>query len=187
MSYTSRKSSMISILTAPVIFLCSAQPAIGQSQNTTYTYNYDSAGNLNKITNPLGNITSRSFDVFNHVTQIIPPPPKAGYDAPIINYSYDGQGQLVQVNDARRNVTTKYTIDGLGNAQAQQSPDTGTVTHAFDAAGNLISAVDARGKSTIFRYDALNRLSNINYSDGEVIGFLYDGAVPAELGQLTKI
>ena len=78
MSYTSRKSSMISILTAPVIFLCPVQSANSQSQNTTYTYGHDSAGNLNKITDPLGNITSRSFDVFNRVTKVISPPPKAG-------------------------------------------------------------------------------------------------------------
>lgn len=187
MNYTSRKWSMISILTASVIFLCSVQPANSQSQNTTYTYAYDSAGNLNKITDPLGNITSRSFDVFNRVTQIIPPPPKPGYDAPVINYSYDGQGQLVQVTDVRRNVTTKYTIDGLGHTQALQSPDAGAVTRTFDAAGNLLSVVDARGKTSSFRYDVLNRLTQIGYSDGETIGFSYDGVAPSEIGRLTKI
>ena len=50
----------------------------------------------------------------------------------------------------------------------------------YDAAGNLVSKKEVsagiqRG-TTEYTYDALNRLSRVEYPDGSTVGYTYDGA-----------
>ncbi|MBD3331534.1 type IV secretion protein Rhs, partial [candidate division GN15 bacterium] len=54
-----------------------------------------------------------------------------------------------------------------------RSPDTGITTHGYDPAGNLTTRTDARSEQASYRYDALNRITEIRYSD-ETIAFGYD-------------
>jgi len=44
-----------------------------------------------------------------------------------------------------RNLVTTYGYDGLDNQVSLVSPDTGTTTRTFDAAGNVLTSTDARG------------------------------------------
>jgi YD repeat-containing protein len=53
---------------------------------------------------------------------------------------------------------------GSATAWALISPDTGTASHSYDAAGNLATRTDSRGVLATYRYDPLNRLSGITYS-----------------------
>jgi YD repeat-containing protein len=51
------------------------------------------------------------------------------------------------------------------------SPDSGTANATFDAAGNLKTRIDARGKTSTYSYDAQNRLTRITYTTGTPIVF----------------
>jgi YD repeat-containing protein len=56
-------------------------------------------------------------------------------------------------------------VDGLGDLLKQTSPDTGITDASHDAAGNLKTRTDARGKTANYSYDSLNRISQIAYDD----------------------
>ncbi|MFC5472331.1 RHS repeat-associated core domain-containing protein [Paraherbaspirillum soli] len=158
-------------------------------QNTTFSYEYDAMGNRTKITDPLGHVTTQSYDSLGRLMQQTQPAPTAGGSSPTISYSYDGLAQLSTVTDPR-NLVTSYSIDGLGNQTALTSPDTGSTTKTYDVAGNLKASTDARGKTTNYSYDALNRLTRIDYASGAATQFEYDGGAtgaPNAIGHLTRM
>ncbi|MFC5475761.1 RHS repeat-associated core domain-containing protein [Paraherbaspirillum soli] len=158
-------------------------------QNTTTSYEYDAMGNRTKITDPLGHVTTQSYDTLGRLIQQTQPAPTAGGSGPTVNYSYDGLDQLSTVTDPR-NLVTSYSTDGLGNQTALNSPDSGSTTKTFDEAGNLKSSTDARGKTTSYSYDALNRVTRIDYASGAATQFEYDGGAtgaPYAIGHLTRM
>ena len=62
----------------------------------------------------------------------------------------------------------------------------GTITYNCDAAGNLLTSTDARGTLTSRAYDALNRLVQVNYADGQSAVYAYDQGANG-LGRLTSL
>ncbi|MFJ2986825.1 RHS repeat-associated core domain-containing protein [Collimonas sp. NPDC087041] len=189
----------IKTLVSAVLFTLAYSPLLGSvngsvaqaqtSQNTTTSYEYDAMGNRTKITDPLGHITTQSYDPLGRLIQQVQPVPATGGTTPIVKFSYDGQDQLSTVTDPR-NLVTSYTVDGLGNQSALSSPDTGSTSKTYDAAGNLKTRTDARGKTTTYSYDALNRLTQISYPTGTATQFEYDGGTtgaPNANGHLTRM
>ncbi|MRV75348.1 type IV secretion protein Rhs [Duganella sp. FT92W] len=154
-------------------------------QNTTFSYQYDNNGNLTKVTDPLSQVTDRSYDVLNRQLQQLQPPPVTGAARPAINYTYDALDQLSTVRDPR-NLTTTYTVDGLGWQTALASPDTNSTTYTHDNAGNVLTATDARGKTTTYTYDVLSRITGIAYASGTPTQFEYDVGANA-IGRLTRM
>ena len=74
-----------------------------------------------------------------------------------------------------KGLTTSYGYNGLGDLVTLASPDTGTTTYTYDAAGNRASQTDARGVQIGYNYDALNRLTKINLSvPGQFHQLIYD-------------
>ncbi|WP_230427212.1 RHS repeat-associated core domain-containing protein [Collimonas humicola] len=186
-------------LLSAVLFTLAYSPLLGSvtgtravaqtSQNTTTSYEYDAMGNRTKITDPLGHVTTQSYDGLGRLVQQVQPVPATGGASPTVSLRYDGQNQLSTVTDPR-NLVTSYAVDGLGNQSALTSPDTGSTSKTYDAAGNLATRTDARGKTTTYSYDALNRLTQIGYASGTATQFEYDGGTtgaPNANGRLTKI
>lgn len=189
----------VKAIVSAVIFTLTYSPVLGgftgtvataqATQNTTSNYEYDALGNQTKITDPLGNSTSTSYDPLSRPVQLQQPAPVTGGNRPVINYSYDGLGQLQTVTDPRSLVTT-YTTDGLGNQTNLASPDTGSTSRTYDAGGNVLTSIDARGKTNTYSYDALNRVTKISYASGTATQFEYDGGsagAPNAKGYLTKM
>ncbi|MDL2357800.1 MAG: DUF6531 domain-containing protein, partial [Pseudomonadota bacterium] len=77
------------------------------------SYAYDRGGNMTTSTDQLGRVTTQAFDSFNRVMAQTLPAPSPGAAAPVIGYGYSHQDQLLSVTDPRR-LTTRYSIDGLG-------------------------------------------------------------------------
>ena len=73
------------------------------------------------------------------------------------------------------------------------SPNRGTLTYTYDAAGNRKTMLDDRNITVSYSYDLLNRLTAIDYpgSDEDVSyqydGSNYSGTVPNGIGRLTGI
>jgi YD repeat-containing protein len=91
-------------------------------------------------------------------------------------YTYGHLGDLTRVTRAQGDSTheraTEYAADGLGRVRSLKehpswptttSPLTRSVT--YDLQGNRASVTDPLGQTTSFSYDALGRLTNVNYSD----------------------
>ena len=65
------------------------------------------------------------------------------------------------------------------------SPDTGSVTYAYDEAGNPINKTDAKVISVDYSYDVLNRLTDVNFPDSaQDIAYTYDTGTNG-IGQRT--
>lgn len=178
-------AALITSLTYTPMFSSMAQ---SQVQTTTTQYEYDAVGNLTKQTDPRGKINTLSYDALDRLTGLVQPLAPTG-NTPTVGMTYDGQDQIKSVTDPRGLVTT-YTRTGLGDGTKLVSPDTGTSDMTFDAAGNLKTRKDARNKTVTYSYDALNRLTLIDYPTGVDTALEYDGGTAGAAnakGQLTKM
>lgn len=153
----------------------------------TWSYGYDDADAVVSVTDPLGNATllaydavgrissrtdanshttSYAYDAAGALTSVSAP------DATVTSYTYDDAGNLVARKDANLHETT-YAYDEANRLTSRTSPIGQRWTYGYDVGGNLTSVVDASGNATpasgdgttTFTYDALNRLSSIDYSD----------------------
>jgi len=166
------------------------------AQDTVTGFQYDANGNLTQIISPLdsaGNPVKTDYvhDALNRLDTLTQPSPAAGEARPDMVLNHDGQDQLISVDDPRQ-LLTQYGVDGLGNQNSLNSPDSGASDNTYDAAGNLKTHTDARGKVTSYSYDALNRLTQISYASGTPTVFRYDTysadtTNPISVGQLTRI
>lgn len=76
-------------------------------------------------------------------------------------YRYDALDRITRITDPK-GLHTEYRYNGFGDLLEQRSPDSGTTGYDVDPAGNRIGQLDANGKLTAFRYDALNRLRMVD-------------------------
>lgn len=173
----------------------SSAPLMAQAQSTppgvmTSTFGYDPMGNRHTVVDPLGLTTETQYDRLSRATQLIQPLPAAAVARPVIKQGWDQADQLTSVTDPR-SLLTSYVRSGLGDTTSQVSPDTGTTGATYDAAGNLATRTDARGKTATYTYDTLNRLTRIDYPTGVDTVFEYDGGTVTpkptnSTGRLTK-
>jgi YD repeat-containing protein len=94
----------------------------------------------------------------------------------ITDYGYDTQDNLSSITDLNEN-TTQYWFDDFGRKDQTASPDTGITDYLYyDGAGNLTQRVDAKETVVNYTYDALNRLTAIQFpSDpNQNVTFTYD-------------
>jgi RHS repeat-associated protein len=184
LSALSRAGAMRAIARA-LLFTLAGTPLLGSYsgtlataqtvQNSTTTFEYDAVGNRTRITDPLGHVTDLLYDPLNRLKQQLAPAPTVGAARPASTFSYDGRDQVVTVLDPR-NVSTSYSVDGIGNRSALTSRDTGASATTYDAAGNVKTRTDARGKVSSHSYDALGRLTRVDYPVAASSVFEYDGA-----------
>jgi YD repeat-containing protein len=136
--------------------------------DTATVFEYDGAGQVTAVTDPLGSRTSYRYDTRRRLIQIIQP------GGVTTSLSYDRHGNLARVTDAEGHITA-YTYDDLGRLVQTISPDTGVTLYTYDAAGNLHSKTDAGGVTATYRYDPSGRLTDISYPGGlEDVSLSYD-------------
>ncbi len=109
-------------------------------------------------------------------------------------YSYDTLNNLTTVNQGVQ--TRAFTYDSLSRLLTATNPESGLISYVYDNNGNLTSKVDARGVKTDYVYDALNRVTNRNYSlTGATppnyqatpnVSYTYDN-LPNAKGKLAKV
>ena len=108
------------------------------------------------VTNPKGYDTTTKSDIWGRAVNVTPP------TGPGVSYTYDAADRLVTVT--RGGVTTTLTHD-FGSRKTQMAdPDMGTWNYNYDALGNLETQTDARGCTTTFSYDSLNRITDKTFS-----------------------
>ncbi len=167
------------------LVVCLHGTAAQAGQDTLTQFEYDANGNATQVTDPRGPNSNLSYDPLNRLKQQLLPPSVPGGARTSINLTYDGLNQVASVVDPR-NLSTLYTVDGIGNELSLSSPDTGVDSATYDAAGNLKSRTDAKGKTKFYTYDALNRVTKIGYGSGTPTVFEFDGGTNAK-GRLTKM
>ncbi len=160
---------------------------IGGAGQTT-GYRYDANGRLQTVIDPRGGglSASREYDSLGRGSAFI------DNLGGVTRVDYDSNDQPLTVTDAR-GLDTRYRRDGYGRLLATDSPDAGVSQDDYDAAGNRIRHVYQQKPGVDigigYHYDALNRLTMIDYpSDSDVVyGYDEDGAGRYGVGRLTSM
>lgn len=136
-------------------------------------FTYDADDNLALVTDARARRTGHDHDALGRLRSTLQ---DIDGVAALTQYQYDVMDRLTQVIDPNGR-TTAYTYNGFGDLMGQQSPDTGQTSFAYNAAGNLYTKTDARGITSQYGYDPLNRLTSIAYPDSSRnVAYSYDTA-----------
>jgi RHS repeat-associated protein len=123
-------------------------------------YKYDTHGQLESVTDPLGRSWHYEYDeAGDRVAEIDPEGDKR-------TFSYDADSNVIATVSARGNATgalpskftTKVERDGQEREIKTTNPLGRTTKATYDANGNIASATDANGHTTTYTYDANNEL-----------------------------
>jgi YD repeat-containing protein len=86
------------------------------------------------------------------------------------DYAYDPLNNLLGVaqwggssNNSSNARLRSFSYDNLSQLQSAFNPETGTVSYSYDLDGNVTFKTDARGISTFYQYDPLNRVISKTY------------------------
>ena len=165
------------------------------SAGATTSLEYDSAGNITRVTDPLGRSSSLAYDLAGRVTSSTDAMSRTStitYDArgnllraadPLGNaaqFTYDGDGNLLTATDPRGK-STRFIYDTMDKLSAVVDADEQTTTYTYDRAYNLASVTDARSNTTTYTFDGAERLTGVRDPLGHVWSFGFDAA-----GNLTE-
>jgi RHS repeat-associated protein len=167
-------------------------PAAGGTQLVSET-RYDEVGNPVVRIDANGQVATSSYDERDGLFQLKESPnswtdpasPPAGVIT--TEYAYDAVGNLTRMTrakgDAPNERVTDYAYDGRRLARREtQYPawptttPTIVTTSTYDPVGNALTLVDPLGQTTTNAYDALNRLTSIDYSSAATpdVAYGYD-------------
>lgn len=150
--------------------------------DSTYTeYTYDGRKNTTASKDPKNNTTTYTYDPLSRIKQMTQPL------STITLYGYDTQDNQASVTDPNGN-NTQYWSDDFGRKNQANSPDTGITDYLYDEAGNLLQRYDAKETTVNYAYDALNRLTAIQFplDPNQNVTFTYDStSVTYGIGRLT--
>ncbi|MBV8172719.1 MAG: RHS repeat protein [Candidatus Eremiobacteraeota bacterium] len=145
----------------------------GDPTPLTTSLTYDNAGRLTKLTRPLGNGVSYSYDVANRLTNAIRFAASTGYDQEQLVLAYDLASQLITETaqscsppgSSCTGVTTqtesaKYDTYGRLSEIDHPVPSGSKILLGYDTVGNLQTVQDENHSSanTTYSYDAAHRM-----------------------------
>ncbi len=188
---------------------------VREKNGSTYQYTtskHDLLGNLVRVTDAAGNVTTVTWDSLGRKLTGCDP------DTGCSSFTYDAAGHILTYRDAKGQVST-FTYDALGRRltktladgkqvrwtydEAGHGAGQGTLTSVVEPSGSESRAYDSAGRVTSLTkcvsgvcytlsqgYDVAGRLSKVTYPDGEVVSYGYDtvgrlGSVAGYVNALT--
>ncbi|WHO38400.1 RHS repeat-associated core domain-containing protein [Sphingobium sp. AP49] len=134
--------------------------ADAQGHDDLTTFAYDAQGNLQTMTNPLGQVTSyASYDANGRPGTMTDP------NGIITAFTYDGLGRVLTVRvkhptDSAQDAVTTFAYDAAGRMTGLTLPSTETLLMDYDAAGRVIALRAANGERRDYTYDAMNNVAS---------------------------
>lgn len=127
------------------------------------------------VQDPLGNVTSFSYDARGNLTQVTDALNRSSA------YEYDANGQVTAVVDADGQRAT-LSYDGVGNLVSVTDPKGNVSRMRYDGASRLVETIDPLGRRSKIRYDAANRVTETTDPGGAITKFTYDS-----IGNITSV
>ncbi|HEV3339095.1 MAG TPA: hypothetical protein VG125_02025 [Pirellulales bacterium] len=180
----------------PTLLKVEGPDPTGGTNYTTTQYIYDPAGNRTEEIDPMGRITAFQYNAANQqIAQQDPSPTdgtnnhtfnRATANGPVTSVVYDTAGDPIQQFDPAGNET-----DNVFDSNAQLLSTTGpapasgaarpTVTYTYNGDGQIASATNALGATTVFKYDSFgNKIEEDDpspdggHTPGPVLKWVYD-------------
>ncbi len=133
--------------TTGIIYDARANPiVISPPAPFTYTFAWNTFGNMTSATDGNGHSTSFTYDLAGNVLT-------ASLPIGSHSFTYDNSGRPSSFTD-QNGQTTTYVHDMLDNVVSVTDALSGTATYTYDANSNLVSITDANGHTTSFSYNA---------------------------------
>ena len=160
----------------------------GARKTVTEQYFYDNSGNLVKIIDSDGNVTTTEYNSMGKVSSATDEKGrkttydyddfgnlvKISYsDGTTETFTYDREGNNLTATD-RLGRTVTMTYDKVGNLLSKTYPNGATVTYSYDKNYNLISETSASGGTTYYEYDKIGRNTAITDALGNRTSFAYN-------------
>ena len=141
----------------------------------SFAYQYDTNGNITKITEANGEYTDYTYDNLSRLTK---EERKTASQETIykIEYKFDnnqaknGNIHQVTVNDTD---TTTFTYNEMNELTGITHPDSSTETLTYDNNGNLTQTTK-NGETTTYTWNCHDRLTEVTLPNGEIVEFEYD-------------
>ncbi|WLE99292.1 MAG: RHS repeat-associated core domain-containing protein [Candidatus Electrothrix communis] len=139
------------------------QPAVAPDQETNVSskFEYDAAGNLRFVTNPLNHQAEIRYDAAHRRSEMI------DFEGGSTVFAYDKVNNLLQVTDAEGNATS-YSVDELDRLIAVTNAENETTGYTYDLVGNRTKLIEADDTVTLYEFDGVYRLNRVheNYRPG---------------------
>jgi RHS repeat-associated protein len=115
---------------------------------------------LTSNTNQIGNVVTYTYDAMSRKTNEV----YVGVSAN--GFAYDGAGDLLALTDGK-NQTTTWGYDQYGRVTNKvDAAEHSLFAYGYDANNRLTSRWSAAKGATVYRYDAVGNLTNVDYSGG---------------------
>jgi len=171
--------------------------SVTDPRGMTTTFGYDAQANRNRITTPLGFITTMTYDAVGRMLTQVEARGNVGganpadytttwtYDDPARRVTVtdplgdatatvsDPVGNTISVTDAN-NHTTSFGYDEANHLRTVTDPATKVTTYEYDDSGNLVRRIDANNHVTVYAYDLANRLTGMTDPLNRVWTYGYD-------------
>jgi len=180
-------------------------PYVAEADSVARAYTYDGFGRVVRVTNPDNSYventyTATTVDVRNErgltstyryyafgdpdgerwLMRVIQPVHLPNGLTTLFDYNAVGRLKKTtqQSPDSPSDLVRTYIYNTKNFLTGISTPEAGAVTYGYDAVGNVVYRKAASGDSTAYTYDALNRLTNIDYPGGATydVTFQYDNA-----------
>ncbi|WP_163786848.1 RHS repeat domain-containing protein [Myxococcus vastator] len=126
--------------------LVSKTDAVGTGDEATTRFTYNTNGDLETVTDPVGRVT---------------------------HHAYDSRGRLSRITKPGGRETS-WQYDAAGNVLVETLPDGSTIRKTYDAMSRLETRTDEAGRTTRYTYNGLGKVSRVTDHEGRVSGFDYD-------------
>ena len=162
---------------------------VESAEGRTTEYDYNTDGYLIAETSPSGRVTTYGRDGAGRMTSTTDPRgnlPGATAETYTTHYTYDANGRVLTVIDAKDTLTTNtYDDDGNLSRRTITNPATTPVTgladttYTYDADGRQLTATDYDGtadeRTTVTNlYDELGRLTQTTDAEGAKTSYTFD-------------
>ena len=141
-------------------------PATTGATRLFETVEYDATGNVTKRFDTAGRPTQYQYDNVNRLTSVTDPASQ------VTQYEYNARSEVTALVDALSQ-RYRFNYNSVGQVTHVRR-GTDVMSFTYDAVGNRKHRTDYNGATTIYGYDALNRLKTVNYPDTTTVSYTYD-------------
>ena len=116
--------------------------------------------------------TTYSYDVLNNLSAVT-------QGTQHRYFMYDALSRLIRAKNPEQDANASLALSDPVSGNSQWS-----LAYTYDANGNLATRTDARGVTSTYTYDNINRNTIVNYSDGSYTTHVYDKVATNGRGRL---
>ena len=142
--------------------------SLSDGNSRTVAFSYDTAGNLDTVTDPEGEDITYEYDTSNRMIKYFMP---ANPTSPLVINTYDALHRVKEQKDAANNTWTYYLA---GSRAEEVNPEGDSHIWYMNHRGSVLKHIDPYGQEWLTDYDGLNRVISKTSPEGNKTEFEYD-------------